>query len=410
MSSKNFMAYGDAETILTGFANDINANTKGVAEQKVLLPATVGWTGKNLLPNTVESRTVNDLVVTHNNDGTVTVDGTASAETWITIYRDFNSSSVQYELSGCVGGSNSTYFQILVIRNSGDTADETYYQDFGTGVKFTPPQGRRCPVYIVVKNGQQLDNVVFSPMLRDSRITDPTYEPYHKSVEECKQDKTLSSAVSVGGVSQTTVEGAIGALAALPNGNKVVKIDIPGSSAVTGQYFSATLSAVPSISVGDILVLAIHCNHTFSGSTGAGWGLSLTVNSATTTWGSNLFRNYPIETSSSGSFTSVFKDSFVPTGKVYTFVCFEMIGTSPQFLMIAEENAQPGEQTVTLSTSATSTVTFTRDDITTASVVEVGVSEWGLVPEDVVCSAGSCTVTLPKVSSAHSVTVRLYVR
>lgn len=403
MSSKNFMAYGDAETVLTGFANKINANTKGVAEQKVLLPATVGWTGKNLLPSTAVTQSLYGVTFTVNADKSITLENSSTGNFAYVVYE--GSITVPANCVFSIGAIRhaSTQIQVLIDGTSYYIPADKEYVEIPAGTL------TRCRI-----DGNQYFStdtpITYYPMVYDKRITDSTYEPYHKSVEECKQDKALSSAVSVGGVSQTTVEGAIGALAALPNGNKVVKIDISGSSAVTAQYFSATLSAVPSISVGDILVLAIHCNHTFNGGTGAGWGLAITVDSSTTNWSSNLFRNYPEQTSSSSFFTSVFKDSFVPTGKVFTFVCFEMSGTTPHFLMIAEENAQPEEQTVTLSTSATTTVTFTRDDITTDSVVEVGISEWGLVPEDVVCSAGSCTVTLPKVSSAHSVTVRLYVR
>ena len=68
------------------------------------------------------------------------------------------------------------------------------------------------------------------------------------------------------------------------------------------------------------------------------------------------------------------------------------------------------EQTATLSTSATTTITFSDNSITTTSVIDLAVSEWGLTPDDVTVTAGVCTVTMPKVDSAHSVTVRIYVR
>lgn len=68
------------------------------------------------------------------------------------------------------------------------------------------------------------------------------------------------------------------------------------------------------------------------------------------------------------------------------------------------------EQTVTLSTSAATTVTFTDSSITTTSVIDLAVSEWGLTPDDVTVTTGVCTVVMPKADSAHSVTVRIYVR
>lgn len=68
------------------------------------------------------------------------------------------------------------------------------------------------------------------------------------------------------------------------------------------------------------------------------------------------------------------------------------------------------EQTVTLSTSAETTATFTSAKITANSLIDLAISEWGLIPSNVVVASGTCTVTLPKVDSAHSVVVRIYVR
>ena len=68
------------------------------------------------------------------------------------------------------------------------------------------------------------------------------------------------------------------------------------------------------------------------------------------------------------------------------------------------------ETTVTLSTSASTTVTFTDSSITANSFIEYACSVWDLVPESITGAAGSCTIVLPKVDSAQSVTVRIYVR
>lgn len=68
------------------------------------------------------------------------------------------------------------------------------------------------------------------------------------------------------------------------------------------------------------------------------------------------------------------------------------------------------EQDVILSTSAATTATFTNASITANSVVEFGCSKWGIVPDDIAVSSGSCVVTLPKVSTSETVTVRIYLR
>ncbi len=74
------------------------------------------------------------------------------------------------------------------------------------------------------------------------------------------------------------------------------------------------------------------------------------------------------------------------------------------------EQASYLEQTVTLSTSSSTTVTFTDSSITASSFIEYACSQWDLVPESITGAAGSCTIVLPTVESAQSVTVRIYVR
>lgn len=68
------------------------------------------------------------------------------------------------------------------------------------------------------------------------------------------------------------------------------------------------------------------------------------------------------------------------------------------------------EQSVTLSTSDSTIVTFTNAIITANSVIDVYCSAWDTVPENVSCAAGTCAVTMPKVDTAVTVTVRIYVR
>lgn len=71
------------------------------------------------------------------------------------------------------------------------------------------------------------------------------------------------------------------------------------------------------------------------------------------------------------------------------------------------------EEQVTLSTSQSTTVVFNNSFIRADSVVDVTVSEWGIFPEDVTITAGAtgaCTVVLPKVSTAQTVTVGIFVK
>lgn len=68
------------------------------------------------------------------------------------------------------------------------------------------------------------------------------------------------------------------------------------------------------------------------------------------------------------------------------------------------------EQDVLLSTSDVTIATFTNAAITTDSDIEVSVSDWSCVPENVSATTGTCAVTLPQVDTAATVRVRIYIR
>lgn len=68
------------------------------------------------------------------------------------------------------------------------------------------------------------------------------------------------------------------------------------------------------------------------------------------------------------------------------------------------------DETATLSTTETTTVTFTESEILSTSVIDIAISEWGIVPDNVVTTTGSCVITLPIVETAATVTVRIYVK
>lgn len=79
--------------------------------------------------------------------------------------------------------------------------------------------------------------------------------------------------------------------------------------------------------------------------------------------------------------------------------------------LAGKANVEPYfEQSVTLSTSQTTTVTFTDARILATSFIEPAISVWGIFPEDVTVANGSCTVVMPQVSSAQTVTVGIFIK
>lgn len=163
-------------------------NLKDIEARKrvpeVLLKDTVGWTGKNLLkiPASVVTQTINGVTFTVNSDGSITANGTASAQTLFEVTKIYDAVE-KCIFSGCPkSGSTTTYD----LRMGGSPSD---YIDYGEGVYIE----RNVPttflgVYIVIRSGQTVSNLTFYPMLRKSDILDSTYEPYHESVEQTLRD------------------------------------------------------------------------------------------------------------------------------------------------------------------------------------------------------------------------------
>ena len=146
---------------------------------------------KNLLPNNAESQTVNGVTFTVNRDGSITANGTASADTTLFLL-DANRGSLLDDrgkslvLSGrptegvtLNGGS----CQLTVGENVNNTW--VFHSDNGSGETFTLNSSRlQDNAYIWITSGVTLDNAVFKPMLRPASIEDDTYVPYSMTNRE----------------------------------------------------------------------------------------------------------------------------------------------------------------------------------------------------------------------------------
>ena len=165
------------------------ATPSDIAGQQSLLKDTVGWTGKNLLKNTATTRAINGVTFTVNADKSVTVNGTATANTDF----HFNTptsrpiSELQNEmiLSGLSEGANDAFELSVIYRTSADVyirKDNVYGgQEKSLVIPQNASMYRAC---ISVYSGITVNNITVYPMIRKADITDPTYEPYHESVEE----------------------------------------------------------------------------------------------------------------------------------------------------------------------------------------------------------------------------------
>ena len=147
----------------------VSFNLYGKAEQKQ-------YSGKNLLQITAKSQTVNGVTFTVNEDKSVTANGTATSVASIVLNNKvvLDNSVI---ISGCPDGGSTTTYRITCDKYIGDKYVDTV-TDIGNGVTITPEEADYILVNIYIKNGINVSNLKFYPMIRLASITDSTYEPY----------------------------------------------------------------------------------------------------------------------------------------------------------------------------------------------------------------------------------------
>lgn len=141
--------------------------------------------GKNLLPYPYDSTTItkNGVTFTDNGDGTVTVNGTATAYTdfacqsRVDTKTPFSLADGAYIINGCPeGGSTSTYRVLVGITQNG--VWQTIAADSGHGATFTYNSSMgNLGVVIAIYNGATVSDVTFKPMIRYANMDD-SWQPY----------------------------------------------------------------------------------------------------------------------------------------------------------------------------------------------------------------------------------------
>ena len=129
--------------------------------------------GKNWLNPTATSTTINGIIYTVNDDGTISTSGVATAQSSLNLVFNITLKTSMI-LSGCATGGAVSTFGIQAL-NANSTSIVAI--DYGNGV--TLPAGTYGRIRITFQSGANANGLVFKPMLRLASITDSTYEKYN---------------------------------------------------------------------------------------------------------------------------------------------------------------------------------------------------------------------------------------
>lgn len=183
------------------------AEVKAALGDEIKTRAALG--AHNLLPCTATSQSAeNKPTFTVNIDGTVLINGTNSSGNDIFFqicnYAILNGNK-KYFLTGCPAGGATDTYNIVVQdwtnnTNLGrDTGNGASFQSTSNGVK----------VFIVIRSGKTISNLLFKPMIRLADDADSTYQPYAKTNAELSGNvsdifNTLSIANSKDAITAST--------------------------------------------------------------------------------------------------------------------------------------------------------------------------------------------------------------
>jgi hypothetical protein len=161
------------------------AQISQITTNKAGIGAVANVGAKNLLDYTfsingnTDARTSNGVTFTINADGSISTSGTASSNvTSAWIQKDYVVPNDPVILSGCpAGGADNTY-RIDIL--DGVPTGSIVAFDYGNGavIKSSMFTNGIGIIRIRIEKGQNVDGLVFRPMVRPASITDDTYVPY----------------------------------------------------------------------------------------------------------------------------------------------------------------------------------------------------------------------------------------
>lgn len=173
------------KTIFQKVMSFINGKFKDVNSQLTLNKSSLGLQRKNLLKNTLKIHSSSTITFTTNDDGSITVAGTAPPEYVAPMLFTFTVPfSSNYILSGCPygGGTTTTGGGYLATIRPASNQNTILATDTGNGVEVFLQAGTNYHYSITIYRNF-VSEKIFYPMLRCAEIPDNIYEPYVEDLQ-----------------------------------------------------------------------------------------------------------------------------------------------------------------------------------------------------------------------------------
>ena len=178
------LSTNDYDNTAKGIVDNIQDNVK--ANTQLISESIWGESGKNMLPITATTQTINGVTFTMNNDGSITLNNTATANADININTDLELKAGQKLLFN-FASQDTEDVRLTIYQYIGGTTANTV-NCFGKDTEYTVQTTGRHVVYIRAFSGKTYNNLTIYPMVRDADILDDTFEPYHSSVKDTLRD------------------------------------------------------------------------------------------------------------------------------------------------------------------------------------------------------------------------------
>lgn len=462
LDGQSIDSFGDVETALAGKQDTLvfdqtpkdqslnPVRSDGIYDSFIgaydYMDEVIGWNGKNILPVNNGNITRYGVTVDSSN-GVITLNGTAEQAMLINL-ATFNSDDLKaYGKKLFMTGAYSDKAFLTFYKD-----DWTYTKDDkGNGVEIDPSEldaNTEYKVIMQIANGTVLTNAKMYPMIRLLNNIDPSFAPHHANVKESLDEKFPRSEQAVLGAKNLlplTFSGAT-------QNDVVFTVDDDGiiniNGTNSGEAFAVIISPY-SKWLKDGRYILNGC----SGGSASTYKLDIDSPSGafatnydgdtefTMVNGANNYRiriviyanavlnnvkikpmirlatdpdpTYSPYAMTNKELTDAVKN--IPTVSVSHTGTASSTSVRKQQITVNNVNYDVDgsaymEQEVILSTSGTTTVTFTNAIIADGKTLILETSLWDLVPDDMVTTAGVCTITLPKWSSAVTIGVRLRVR